>query len=122
MSYITLTHVVLQEEGDTAYTGYCPELGTATCGDTPEEAWENLGEAVVMHLNALEETGERKKFFEERGIKIVSEPRRPGVLRGLRASPETRKWLDPSRATPLDISIKPMSKAVRTERKVLVTA
>ena len=67
MGYITLTHVVLQEEGDNAYTGYCPELGTATCGDTPDEAMQNLGEAVVMHLNALEETGERKRFFKELG-------------------------------------------------------
>ena len=96
MAYITLTHVVLQEKGDNAYTGYCPELGTATCGDTPDEAMQNLGEAVVMHLNAIEETGERKKFFKEKGIEIINDSQQYlTLLRNKLAHTSSKKWLDP---------------------------
>ena len=36
-----------------SYAVYCPELpGCASCGDTEEEALENIREAVVLYLKA----------------------------------------------------------------------
>ena len=49
---------------------FCPELGTTSCGDTIEEALSNLEEAIEVHLNALEEIGERERVFEEKNITI----------------------------------------------------
>ncbi len=66
--YIILTLVVDEEDGQ--FAAHCPELGTATCGDTIEEALANLREAVTVHLDALEEVGTREKVFAERKIKV----------------------------------------------------
>ena len=65
---IVLTSVV-EPEGE-MFVSTCPELGTASCGDTIQEAFENLEEAITVHLNALEELGERERVFRERGIEI----------------------------------------------------
>ena len=64
--YVLLTLSV--EEADGQYAAYCPELGVATCGDTEEEAFANLDDAITVHLNALEEVGAREEFFRERNI------------------------------------------------------
>jgi len=61
-----------QEEGDSRWLAECRELGTASYGDTPEEARERIVEAIELHLNALERYGERERFFAERGIKMLS--------------------------------------------------
>ena len=74
---IILTEVVEKEDGQ--FVGTCLELGTASCGDTIEEAFANLEEAIAVHLSALEETGEVARVFRERGIDIVS-PHRGEVL------------------------------------------
>ncbi len=66
--YITLTLVI--KEADGQYAAYCTELGTASCGDTLDEAFENIKEAITVDLNALEEIGEREQFFNEHGIEI----------------------------------------------------
>ena len=66
---IVLTTLV-EPEGD-KYVSWCEELGTASCGDTVEEAFANILEAVEVHLNGLEEVGEAERFFEERGIKVL---------------------------------------------------
>jgi len=66
--YITVTVEI--EEADGQYAARCVELGTASCGDTLEEAFTNIKEAMAVDLNALEEVGEREEFFKERGIKI----------------------------------------------------
>ena len=58
---IVLTTLV-EPEGDT-YVSWCEELGTASCGDTVEEAFANILEAVGVHLNGLEEVGETKRVF-----------------------------------------------------------
>lgn len=65
--YITVT-LVVEKEGD-QYASYCQELGTASCGDSYEEALKNIKEAVIVDLNALEEIGERARFFRERRIR-----------------------------------------------------
>ena len=62
--------VVITKEGK-QYSSWCPELDIASCGDTLEEALENVCDAIELYLNTLEEEGERKQIFEERGIRIV---------------------------------------------------
>jgi predicted RNase H-like HicB family nuclease len=53
MKKVNLTAVIWEEEGK--YVSKCPELGVASCGDSPEEARENLREAVELYLaNAKE--------------------------------------------------------------------
>jgi predicted RNase H-like HicB family nuclease len=54
------------------WTAYCEELGTATFGRSLSEADKKLKEAVLLHLNTLEEVGERDRFFEEHNIEIHS--------------------------------------------------
>jgi len=67
-SYIILTAIFKREEE--VWTAECKEPGTATFGDTLEEAKENLQEAIELHLNTLKDVGEYKRFLDERGIEI----------------------------------------------------
>lgn len=55
------------------WTAQCFELGTATFGRSFEEAKERLVEAVLLHLNTLEDVGERERFFKEHNIKIYTQ-------------------------------------------------
>jgi len=57
------------------WTAYCEELGTATFGRSLPEADKRLKEAVLLHLNTLEEVRERQRFFEEHNITFY--PTRP---------------------------------------------
>ena len=66
--FIILTESYSQE-GD-QWVGICEELGVSQFGDTYEEAKEHLKEAVFIHLNTLEELGERERFFKENDIKV----------------------------------------------------
>ncbi len=66
--YITITFI-FQKEGR-RWTGCCKELGTATFGRSIGEAEKNLEEAVMLHLNTLEEVGERRRFFKEHSIEF----------------------------------------------------
>ena len=70
IDYIDVTTVV-EREGD-QFVWICPELGTSSCGDTVQEALDNLREAIEVHLNGLEEVGERERVFQERGIRVIS--------------------------------------------------
>ena len=54
--YVVLTGYV--EPEDHLFVSYCPELGVSSCGDSAEEALDNLGDALAVHLEALEELGE----------------------------------------------------------------
>lgn len=65
---VLLTGLVAEEDGQ--FASYCRELGTASCGDTIEEAFENLWDAVVVNLNALDETGEILNVLREKNIRI----------------------------------------------------
>jgi predicted RNase H-like HicB family nuclease len=67
-AYIILTAIFKHEED--VWTAECKELGTATFGDTLEEAKDNLREAIELHLNTLEDVGECKRFLDEHGIQI----------------------------------------------------
>ena len=67
-AYVTLTGIVEKDDGQ--FVSYCRELGTSNCGDTVEEAFANLGDAIDVHIDALIETGELSKVFRERHIRI----------------------------------------------------
>ena len=55
MIRVNLTATIWEEEG--AYVSKCPELGVASCGETPEEAILNLKEAVELYLENAKELG-----------------------------------------------------------------
>jgi len=65
---ITVTFLVYQE--DDQYAAECRELGTTSCGDTLDEAFENIQEAVSLHLETLDELGELEAFIQKRGIQV----------------------------------------------------
>ena len=69
-SFVLLTVIFYKEEGDERWQAECRELGTASYGDTFEDTRERIAEAIELHLNTLEEVGERERFFKERKIKI----------------------------------------------------
>jgi len=51
----TLTALVWKEGNQ--YVSKCPELEVASCGDTLEEALENLKEAVELYIENAKELG-----------------------------------------------------------------
>jgi len=55
MSKITFTALIWEEEG--AYVSKCPEIGVASAGGTPQEALENLKEAIELWLENARELG-----------------------------------------------------------------
>ena len=67
--YIAVDFVITKEGKQ--YSSWCPELDIASCGDSPEEAVTNLGDAIELYLHTLEEEGERERVFKERSIRIV---------------------------------------------------
>jgi predicted RNase H-like HicB family nuclease len=55
----TLKLAVIIESDDDVYHAYCPVLkGCHSSGDTREEAFENIQEAVKIHLEVMIEDGE----------------------------------------------------------------
>jgi predicted RNase H-like HicB family nuclease len=69
--YVVLT-LRFQKQGR-RWTAYCEELGTATFGRSLPEADQRLKEAIFLHINTLEDVGERKRFFEEHNIRVHRE-------------------------------------------------
>ncbi|MBI4202300.1 MAG: type II toxin-antitoxin system HicB family antitoxin [Chloroflexi bacterium] len=65
---VHLLGVAYREEGQ--FVSHCPQLGVASCGDTAEEALQNLDDALGAYLAALEETGELLRVFKERHIRV----------------------------------------------------
>ncbi len=70
VGYFVLTNVG-ERDGD-GFVAACFELGTVASGDSIEEAFENLDEAVGVQLRALEEAGEWERVFRENGVEVVS--------------------------------------------------
>jgi predicted RNase H-like HicB family nuclease len=67
-AYIALTFK-FQKEGR-RWIGVCKETGTSTYSRSLPEVEKQLQEAVCLHLNTLEELGERERFFKENKIKV----------------------------------------------------
>lgn len=66
--YIRLTYEFYKEDG--RWVAICQELGTSTFGRSISDAERKLDEAVLLHLNTLEEVGERGRFFKEHNIQL----------------------------------------------------
>lgn len=66
--YIELTLSIWEEDG--RFAARCGELGTASCGDTLDEARENILDAVRIHLDTLEDLGELQDFLQRRDVKV----------------------------------------------------
>lgn len=59
-------------------TAECQELGTTAFGRNVTEAEKRLREAILLHLNTLEDVQERTQFFKAHGIRIY--PRYPKAV------------------------------------------
>ena len=68
-----IVDVVVAKEGN-LYSSWCPELDIASCGDDPNEAAENLRDAIELYLNTLGEEGECARILKARGIQILRLP------------------------------------------------
>lgn len=66
--YVVLTFRFHKE--NRRWSAYCQELGTATFAFSLPKAAKRLEEAVELHLNTLEDVGERERFFREHNIKF----------------------------------------------------
>jgi predicted RNase H-like HicB family nuclease len=72
-NYVVVTHKFYKEKG--RWIAYCEELGTSTFGRSLPEAKRRLEEAVVCHINTLEDVWERERFFRDYNIPVY--PTRP---------------------------------------------
>lgn len=68
--YLVLTCTFQREDGKV--TASCQELGTTAFGPNLAAAESRLREAILLHLNTLEEVGERARFFKEHRIKTYT--------------------------------------------------
>ncbi len=62
--------VLVRKEGD-QYVSWCPEFDVASCGDTIEDASENLHDAIDSYLDALCEEKEMVQVLNERGFVLT---------------------------------------------------
>ncbi|MFC1908714.1 type II toxin-antitoxin system HicB family antitoxin [Chloroflexota bacterium] len=60
--------IFVRKEGN-QYSSWCPELDVASCGDTMEEACNNLDDAVDLYLDTLLEEEDLLRILDERGFK-----------------------------------------------------
>ena len=81
--YVVLTGIAKREGGQ--FVSHCRELDVSSCGDTAEEALENLGDAIKVYIDALTETRELSRVFRERHIRIDPPPKDNEVT--IRVSP-----------------------------------
>lgn len=66
--YIILTGTA--EWDEVAYASYCLELGAVSCGDTIEQALDNLDESIAVLLEDLADIGTLDKELAEKGIAV----------------------------------------------------
>ena len=70
--YVVLTGYT--EPEDDGFNAYCPELGVASCGDTVEEALDNLGDAIGLQVLELADIGRLERDLLEKGITVKTGP------------------------------------------------
>jgi len=70
-AFVILTLAFHREEND--WVGKCLELSTSTYGRSLDRVQNELRELVGLHLNSLEDVGERERFFREHNIKIYTD-------------------------------------------------
>lgn len=124
--FITLTFA-FQREGRT-WVGTCEELGTSAYGRTLERANEELEDLVLLHLNTLEQEGERERFFRENSIPFYTDkpPTKvevsPSTVTDFNGQEGGLRYLLP-RTVPIPFPRLPMNQRRRsTARKALMPA
>ena len=55
MPKATFTALIWEEDGH--YVSKCPEIEVVSAGDSPQEAFENLREAIELWLENIKELG-----------------------------------------------------------------
>ena len=68
MKYIIVT-LTVGREGD-HYVSQCLELGIFSCGDTEQEALENIQDATALYLDTLNDLGECGRVLRDKGILV----------------------------------------------------
>jgi predicted RNase H-like HicB family nuclease len=72
LGYVLLTQIVEPaEEG--GFVSRCPELDVYSQGETIDEAFASIHEAILVQLQTLTEIGQLDSFFAERGIPLQPE-------------------------------------------------
>ena len=67
--YVILTFKFTREDNN--WVGFCEELGTSAFAKDIKIAEEKLRKLTLLHLNTLEEVGERARVFRENNIQIL---------------------------------------------------
>ena len=70
--YVVLTGTV--EPEDHQFVSYCPELDVSSCGDTIEEALDNLGEAIEVQISELGDLGYLERVFRKNEVEVKTPP------------------------------------------------
>ena len=84
--YIIVT--IILEKVENIWNVKCEELGTATFGNTFDEALKNIKEAVELHLNTLEDVGECEAFLKKNKIEVFSKkPFKKSVVKNVPLNP-----------------------------------
>lgn len=91
--FVVLTLEFRKEAG--SWLGRCRELGTATDGRSLERVKRELIELVTLHLDELEDVGERQRFFKEHGIRLYSDHPPAQVQRELEVAPDDGPFVQP---------------------------
>ena len=110
---VALTLHVWQEED--YWAGECIELGTATDGPSAEAVLDELGDLVVLTVEALGDAGERERVFAERGITVYRD--KPPTLLPVPSVPARQQ----SRVC-VQFQDLPLPPGQRSERTTLVPA
>lgn len=66
----TITLRLEVEREDDAYVAHCPDLDISSYGDSVDDAFAHLRDAITLYLDTIEEDGERERVFRERGITV----------------------------------------------------
>ena len=66
--YVWLT-LKYEREGN-KWVGTCHELSTSTFARTLKRCQQELNDLVIEHLDVLEQTGQRERFFHDWGIEL----------------------------------------------------
>ena len=62
----------LWREGN-MYVAYCPELDVPSCGETVEQAKNNLKEVILIHLTETAKMGTLDKLLQDAGFDQAQE-------------------------------------------------
>lgn len=68
--FVLLSFTVQPASDIQGFVAFCPALGVATQGVTPEEAENNIREAVGLYLTAIDDDGDLERIFAEKGLTV----------------------------------------------------